>query len=119
MLFPDHMPKSPCHEIPSQYKEFNDVFVKTNNDTLSKHHPYDYTIDMEEGTQPPFGLIYNLVSQDKLTTFCEYIDENLEKGFIRHSKFPTGASILFIQKKDGSLRMFIDHCGLNRLTIKN
>jgi hypothetical protein len=42
--------KSPCHEISSQYKEFKDVFEKKNVDTLLKHRPYDYTIDLEEGT---------------------------------------------------------------------
>jgi hypothetical protein len=55
----------PCHEIPSQYKELKDVFEKKNIDTLLKHHPYDYTIDLGEGAQLPFGLIYNL-SQDEL-----------------------------------------------------
>jgi hypothetical protein len=38
-------------------------------------------IDLEEGAQPPFGPIYNL-SKDELLVFQEYIDENLEKGFI-------------------------------------
>jgi hypothetical protein len=49
-----------------------------------------------------FGPIYNL-SQNKLVVFCEYIDENFEKGFIQHSKFLAGALILFVKKKDGSL----------------
>jgi len=35
-----------------------------------------------EGTQPPFGPIYNL-SQDELAMFHEYLDENLDKGFIQ------------------------------------
>jgi hypothetical protein len=29
---------------------------------------------------------------------CEYIDENLEKGFIQHSKFLVGAPIMFVKK---------------------
>jgi len=69
------------HETPSQYKEFKDVFGKKNIGTLPKHCPYDYTISLEEGTQPLFGSIYNL-SHYEIPTFCEYIDENLEKGFI-------------------------------------
>jgi hypothetical protein len=55
----------PRHEIPSQYKEFKDMFEKKNVDTLPEHRPYDYTIDLGKGTQLPFGLIYNL-SQNKL-----------------------------------------------------
>ncbi len=67
------------HEISSQYKEFKDVFEKKNIDTLTKHCPYDCTIDFEKGTQPPFRLIYNL-ARDELTTLCEYIDETLRRG---------------------------------------
>jgi hypothetical protein len=37
-------------------------------------------IDLKEGVQPPFGLIYNF-SQDKLVILHEYINENLEKRF--------------------------------------
>jgi hypothetical protein len=73
--------ESPCHEIPSQYKEFKDVIEKKNVDTLPKHCPYDYTIDLEDGTQYPFESIYNL-SQDELIVLHEYIDENLKKGSI-------------------------------------
>jgi len=81
----------PCaHEIPSQYQEFKDVFEKKNVDTLLKHQPYNCTIDLEKETQPPFRPIHDL-SQDELVAFCKYIDENFEKGFIQHSKFPTSA----------------------------
>jgi hypothetical protein len=55
-----------------------------------------------KGVEPPFGPIYSL-SQDEFATFLKYIDENLKKGFIQHSKFPTCAPILFIKKNDGSL----------------
>ncbi len=79
----------PCaYEILSQYQEFKDVFEKKNVDTLSKHRPYSCTIDLEEETQPQFRPIHNL-SQDELAAFCKYIHENLEKGFIQHSKSPT------------------------------
>jgi hypothetical protein len=69
------------HEIPSQYQEFKDVFENKNANTLPKHRPYDHTIDLVERTQPPFKPIYNLL-KDKLATLCEYLNENLEKGFI-------------------------------------
>nr|GEU66597.1 retrotransposable element Tf2 [Tanacetum cinerariifolium] len=46
------------------------------------------------------------------------LKELQEKGFIRPSSSPWGASVLFV-KKDGSFRMCIDHRELNKLTIKN
>ena len=42
----------------------------------------------------------------------------LDKGFIRPSISPWGAPILFVNKKDGSLRMCIDYRQLNKVTIK-
>jgi hypothetical protein len=88
------------------------MFEKKNANTLPKHRPYDYTVDLEERVQPPFGPIYTL-SQDKLAILHEYINKNVEKGFIQHSKFPVGAPILLVKKKDDSLRMCVDYHGLN------
>ncbi|GKD96620.1 putative reverse transcriptase domain-containing protein, partial [Tanacetum coccineum] len=47
------------------------------------------------------------------------LQELLEKGFIHPSSSPWGASVLFVKKKDGSFRMCIDYCELNKLTVKN
>jgi hypothetical protein len=104
--------------LSTYYKEYQDVFEKKNVDLLPQHRPYDCAIDLQEGTQPPFGPIYNL-SQNELVALREYLHENFVKNFIRYFKSPISAPILFVKKKDGSLRMCIDHRGLNKITIKN
>ena len=47
------------------------------------------------------------------------LDDLLEKGHIQPSVSPFGAPVLFIKKKDGSLRMCIDYQMLNKITVKN
>jgi hypothetical protein len=47
------------------YKDYQDVFEKKNANIIPQHHLYDYTIDLQDSTQPPFRPIYNLL-QNKL-----------------------------------------------------
>lgn len=45
--------------------------------------------------------------------------EKLEKGFIRSSVLPRAAPVLFVKKKDSSLRLRIDYRLLNQVIFKN
>jgi hypothetical protein len=47
------------------------------------------------------------------------LQDLLDKGFIRPSTSPWGAPVLFVRKKDGSLRLCIDYRQLNQVTVKN
>ena len=47
------------------------------------------------------------------------MDELLAKGYIRQSKSPYGAPVLFVDKKDGKLRLCVDYRALNKVTVKN
>jgi hypothetical protein len=49
----------------------------------------------------------------------EYLDAALKKGWIRASKSPSAAPILFVLKKDGGDRLCVDYRSLNKVTIKN
>jgi hypothetical protein len=48
-----------------------------------------------------------------------YFEKNLEIRYIRLSTFPAGYLVLFVLKKDGKLRIYIDYYQLNNKTVKN
>lgn len=56
------------------------------------------------------------MSQDELVEIKRQLSEYLEKGWIRPSASPYGSPVLFVRKKDGSLRMCIDYRALNKQT---
>ena len=59
------------------------------------------------------------LSPSELKSLCEFLDEHLSLGFIRPSSSLHGVLVLFIKKKDGSLRLCVDFRGLNRITKKD
>ncbi|KAL0411105.1 UNVERIFIED_CONTAM: Transposon Ty3-G Gag-Pol polyprotein [Sesamum latifolium] len=55
----------------------------------------------------------------ELQELKKQLEELLEKGFIQPSTSPWGAPVLFVKKKDGSMRLCVDYRQLNRVTVKN
>ena len=66
-----------------------------------------YKIKLELGKYPIFETIYVLLEQE-LQIVRDYLKENLKKDFIRELKSLVEYLILFILKKDGSLRLYVD-----------
>ncbi|KAJ1601880.1 hypothetical protein NDA14_007272 [Ustilago hordei] len=79
---------------------------------------HDLHLELIEGGKPPQGPLY-LKGPKEMSELRRYLDENLEKGFIRPSKSPARSPVLFVPKKDGGLRLCVDYRGLNEITVKN
>jgi hypothetical protein len=47
------------------------------------------------------------------------LDDLLAKGFIRPSKSSSAFLVLFVEKKDGSKRLYVDYHALNQVSVKN
>ncbi|GBG91827.1 hypothetical protein CBR_g53718 [Chara braunii] len=73
---------------------------------------------LEDGAVPPRGCIY-CMSEEELSMLRAQLDDLLEKGWIRPSSSPYGASVLFVRKKNKELRLCIDYRKLNAQTVKN
>ena len=106
-------------QIPKEYHDYADVFSKAEASKLAPHRPYDLKINLEEGTAPPpISIMYSL-SPTEIEALCEFIDDNLWKGFIRSATSPHGAPVLFIRNNNGSLRLCVDYRGLNKISKKD
>lgn len=78
----------------------------------------DHKIELVPGTVPPSRPPYRL-NQMELIGLKLQLDELLAKGYIRPSKSPYGAPVLFVGKKDEKLRLCVDYRDLNKATMKN
>ncbi|KAM0789314.1 hypothetical protein ACM66B_000152 [Microbotryomycetes sp. NB124-2] len=104
--------------VPRPYHDYLDVFSETKAQALPPHREYDLKIDLKDEATPPFGPLYSMAAAES-TALKEYLDDMLAKGYIRPSTSPAAAPILFVKKKDGSLRLYVDYRRLNQITIKN
>ena len=68
----------------------------------------DFEIDLLPNTQPISIPPYRMAPAE-LKELKEQLKDLLDKGFIRPSISPWGVPVLFIKKKDGSLKMCIDY----------
>ena len=102
-------------ELLKEYKEYEELFKENRTQTRPDHVPWDHAIDIIEGEEVKFGRIYSLNNQE-LEDLRQYIKGMLEKGHIRPSNLPAGYPVLFVPKKDKTLRLCIDYRPLNRIT---
>ncbi|GJW32760.1 putative reverse transcriptase domain-containing protein [Tanacetum coccineum] len=77
----------------------------------------EFQIDLVPGAAPVARSSYHLASSE-MQELSTQLQELSDKGFIRPSSSPRGASVLFVKKKDGSFRMCIDYRELNKLTFE-
>ncbi|XP_071933110.1 uncharacterized protein [Coffea arabica] len=98
-------------------REFSDVFPEELT-TLPPEKEVEFKIDLVPGTAPISKTPYRMAPAE-LKELKIQLQDLLEKGFVKESDSPWGAPVLFVKKKDGSLRLCIDYRGLNEVTIKN
>jgi hypothetical protein len=108
--------KVPSVEDYEMLKEFEDVFKEIPGFLLKRD--IDLSINLMPRAAPVSKTPYRM-STPELKELYMKLEEILKKGYIRPSVSTWGAPILFMKKKDGTLRLCIDFRQLNKVTVKN
>jgi hypothetical protein len=98
-------------------KEYLDVFPEE-LPGMPPDRDIEFVIDLVPGTSPIAKRPYRMAASE-LAELKKQLEELQQSGFIRPSSSPWGAPVLFVKKKDGSMRMCVDYRALNEVTIKN
>jgi hypothetical protein len=98
-------------------REFRDVFPEE-LPGLPPVREIEVSIETIPGVSPIAQSPYRMAPME-LAELKVQLQELLDKGFIWPSNSPWGAPVLFVKKKDGTLRLCIDYRQLNKVTVKN
>ena len=102
-----------------RYSRYAQCFAAEKAARLPEHKSWDHQIPLQDpNVKILTGAIYKTTwEEDK--ALRKYLQENIQTGKVQRSCSAAAAPILFVRKKDGSLRLCVDYRALNRLTIPN
>jgi len=101
-------------KLSSKYHDYLDVFDRAMTDQLLSHRLYDHKIELIDEKTSSWSRLYHM-SDYKLQKMKNYLIKHLNKDFISSSSASYASLILFIEKKDDSLRFCVDYRKLNAL----
>ena len=106
-------------DLPEWVRDYTALFDRQKANELPEHKEYDHKIEL---TAPIEGLRQERLrrtTQEEAIEIKKYLEENLRKEFIKPSKASYASPILFVRKKDGTLRFCVDYRRLNAITKRN
>ena len=95
--------------ILEQYKEYMEVFSEEAAQRFPPKREDDHAINFKEGTLDTFSCKIYPISTPETTFLRNWIDENLQKQFIRESKSPYASPTFLIKKKNGDYQVIQDY----------
>jgi hypothetical protein len=107
----------PSLEYHPTLREYRDVFLEEVSG-LPPRRDIDFSIELAPGAVSVSRTPYKM-STPELVELKLQLREIMDKGYIRPNVSPWGAPVLFVKKKEDTLRLCIDYRQLNKLTIKN
>ncbi|KAA0063211.1 hypothetical protein E6C27_scaffold205G00190 [Cucumis melo var. makuwa] len=115
-----HYASMNCHrkEVVFRKPGFAEVVFRDDLSGLPPDREIEFTIELLPGTAPISQAPYRMAPSE-LKELKMQLQELVDKGYIRPSVSSWGAPVLFVKKKDGTLRLCIDYRQLNKVTIRN
>jgi len=101
-------------KLSSEYHDYLDVFDRAMTDQLLSHCFYNHKIELIDEKTSSRSHLYHM-SDYKLQKMKNYLIKHLNKDFISFSSASYASLILFIEKKDDSLRFCVNYRKLNAL----
>jgi hypothetical protein len=112
-------PKKPPEElVPKEFHEYLSVFSEEEAGRFPERTAWDHAINLKEGFKPKSAHIYPMSPAEELE-LKGFLEENLDKNYVRKSKSEQAVPFFFVDKKDGKLRPVQDYRYLNEWTIKD
>ncbi len=101
----------------SEYHEFLDVFDKKTFNIFVFHRFYDHKIVLKKNVISNYTFLYKMFEKE-FKIVKKYLENNLKKEFIIANRSSFVSSIMFMKKRNESLRVCIDYKKLNQLIKK-
>src|SRR6267378_2023102 len=106
-------------DVLEKYAQHAKVFSEEGLQCFPPKRPWDHAIELKPETPNVIDCKIYPLMQAEDQALVTFLNEQLNKGYIRPSKSPYTSLFFFIKKKDGKLRPVQDYRKLNEHTIRN
>ena len=106
-------------KIPKEYQCHARVFNEEEAQRFPPSWPWDHTITLKPNAPDTINCKVYPLDPKQRVTMCKWLDDMLERRYLRPSKSPITSSMFYIPKKDGEDHPIQDYCILNKYTVKD
>jgi len=106
-------------QVPEPYHQFGKVFSDKESTRFPESRPWDHAIDLLPEAPVTLNCKVYPLAEGQQDALDKFLEEHLDKGYIRRSNSLYASPFFFIKKKDGKLRPVQDYRALNNWTVRN
>ena len=104
--------------VSEEYHKYLLLFNKKKSEQFPPARTWDHKIEIKPTFEPKAFKLYKLFFAE-IKKQENFVEENLQKGYIKHSKSPMVLPFFFVAKKNRKLQLCQDYSYFNEHTIKN